>query len=257
MMHHRSRKLPFALLLGLLTALLAISPFLPTPDAQASAFASSPSTNLAGLVDPFTGTGFQSGAPSGWGNGDTFPGADAPFGMLQWSPDTVSYSPAGYWYPDNRIQGFSLTHLSGAGCGTYGDIPFMPYAGTVTTSPATNPALYVSTFSHSNETAAAGYYQVKLDNGVNTELTTTQRAGEARFTYPSGKTATLLVNVSGSLNGVQDAQANIVGRNTITGWASSGHFCGANDVYRIYFWAQFSQSFATVGTWHNNSVSPG
>lgn len=255
MMHHRSRKLPFALLLGLLTALLAISPFLPAPGVQAGVLASSP--NLASLVDPFTGTGYQSGAPGGWGNGDTFPGADAPFGMVQWSPDTVSYSPAGYWYPDNRIRGFSLTHLNGAGCGTFGDIPFMPYIGTVSTSPATNPALYVSTFSHSNETATAGYYQVKLDNGVNTELTTTRRAGEGRFTYPAGKTATMLVNVSGSLNGVQDAQANIVGKNTITGWASSGRFCGANDIYRIYFWAQFSQPFATVGTWHNGSVSPG
>lgn len=70
-------------------------------------------THLADLVDPFTGTGIQQGAP--FGGGDTFPGADLPFGMVQWSPDTVSYVPGGYWYNDNRLRGFSLTHLSGAG----------------------------------------------------------------------------------------------------------------------------------------------
>ena len=115
----------------------------------------------------------------------------------------------GYDYGDNRIRGFSLTHLSGAGCNGYSDIPFMPYPGTVTTSPASNPSQYISTFSHSNESAYAGYYKVGLDSGVTTELTTTQRTGTARFTYPSGKPATLLVNVSGSINGDSNDQVNI------------------------------------------------
>jgi putative alpha-1,2-mannosidase len=176
--------------------------------------------------------------------------------MVQLSPDTESYAPGGYWYYDNRIRGFSLTHLNGAGCGVYSDIPFMPYVGEVTESPATHPMLYISTFSHTNESAAAGFYQVKLDNGVNTELSATQRSGAGRFTYPQGQTATMLVNVSGSINGVMDAQANI-GSDTISGWATSGGFCGASDVYRVYFWAQFSQSFASVGTWHNDIVKHG
>ncbi|MBA2396333.1 MAG: glycoside hydrolase family 92 protein [Ktedonobacteraceae bacterium] len=205
-------------------------------------------------VDPFTGTSVQPGAT--FGGGDTFPGADAPFGMVQWSPDTSLYNSGGYWYPDNKIKGFSLTHLNGAGCSTYSDIPFMPYVGSVTDSPATNPSLYYSTFSHANETAYAGHYKVKLDNGVTTELTATQRSGAGRFTYPQGQTASMLVNVSGSINGVNDAQVDI-GRDTISGWASSGFFCGASDVYRVYFWAQFSQPFATTGTWHNNIVTPG
>lgn len=99
----------------------------------------------------------------------------------------------------------------------------MPYVSSVTGSPATNPALYYSTFSHSNETAYASYYKVKLDNGVTTELTATQRSGAGRFTYPQRQTATMLVNVSGSINAVNDAQANI-GRDTISGWATSGFF---------------------------------
>ena len=257
MIHNRSRKLLSVIVMFLLATLFAFCPFLPTVGALAQSvnpLSSSSATNLASLVDPFTGTGVQQGAP--FGGGDTFPGANVPFGMVQWSPDTMSYAPGGYWYYDNRIKGFSLTHLNGAGCGVYSDIPFMPYVGTVTQSPATNPMLYISTLSHTNESAAAGYYQAKLDNGVNTELTATQRSGAGRFTYPQGKTATMLVNASGSINGVNDAQANI-GSNTISGWATSGGFCGASDIYRVYFWAQFSQPFATIGTWHNNIVTQG
>lgn len=213
----------------------------------------SATTNFAGLVDPFTGTGTQSGAP--FGGGTTFPGADAPFGMVQWSPDTVNAVPSGYDNGDNRIKGFSLTHLSGAGCNGYSDLPFMPYVGSVTNSPATNPLQYVSTYSHSNESAYAGDYKVALDNGVTTELTTTQRTGAARFTYPSGQTATLLVNVSGSINGNSNAQVSING-NTISGSATSNGFCGSSASYTVYFYATFSHPFAHSGTWQNNTVSP-
>lgn len=221
---------------------------------SASQRATTASTNFASLVNPFTGTGVQSGAP--FGGGDTFPGADVPFGMVQWSPDTVNDVSGGYDYNDNRIRGFSLTHLSGAGCDAFEDLPFMPYIGTVTTSPASNPSLYVSTFSHANETASAGYYKVQLGNGVTTELTATQRSGAARFTYPANQTASLLVNISGAINGVSNAQATISG-NTITGSATSGHFCGAGDTYTLYFYATFSQNFATTGTWQNGTVTPG
>src|SRR5215211_5216596 len=77
-------------------------------------------TDPAQYVNPFVGT--KPGGPDfghGGGAGDTFPGADAPFGMVQWSPDTVTYQHGGYFYDDNRIRGFSLTHLSGAGCADF------------------------------------------------------------------------------------------------------------------------------------------
>jgi predicted alpha-1,2-mannosidase len=210
-------------------------------------------TNYAGLVDPLIGTGQQALAFHG---GDTFPGADVPFGMLQWSPDTTSNPDGGYQYSDNTIKGFSLTHISGAGCNAYGDIPFMPYVGNVTTSPASNASLYTSTFSHANEAASAGYYQVMLDNGVNTQLSVTQHSGAGSFTYPSGQTATMLVNTSGSADGVSSAQVN-VGSDTISGSASSGSFCGTSDSYTVYFWAQFSLPFANSGTWSGSTVTAG
>ncbi|WP_376796574.1 GH92 family glycosyl hydrolase [Thermogemmatispora sp.] len=252
--HARSWLFPVILLTVLLVVLLSGTP----QQVLAARRAPAPpqASKLADLVDPFTGTGIQQGAP--FGGGDTFPGADLPFGMVQWSPDTVSYVPGGYWYNDNRLRGFSLTHLSGAGCSAYGDVPFMPYLGAVSDSPAADPMRYIATFSHSNEQASAGYYAVTLDSGVKVELSVTQRSGIGRFTYPRGQTATMLVNVSGSANGAFDAEVSIDPANrTIAGWVSSGHFCGASNVYRLYFWASFSQPFASVGTWHNNAVSSG
>ncbi len=248
------KELPAAIITSFLAMLFALTPFLSTPGVQALSARQQAGTNYAGLVDPFTGTGVQSGAP--FGGGDTFPGADSPFGMVQFSPDTVSGAPGGYNYGDNRIKGFSLTHLNGAGCDAYEDIPFIPFAGSVTSSPATNASQYYLGFSHSNEIASAGYYKVALNNGITTELTTTQRTGAMQLTYPAGQTATLLVNLSGSVTGVSNAQGTISG-NTISGFATSGGFCGAGDRYTVYFYARFSQSFASQGTWQNGTVTPG
>ncbi|HZR45053.1 MAG TPA: hypothetical protein VFB12_33370, partial [Ktedonobacteraceae bacterium] len=65
-------------------------------------------------VNPFVGTS-PGGSNFGFGgdSGDTFPGAAYPLGMVQWSPDTPSNLPGGYYYPDTTIKGFSLTHFSG------------------------------------------------------------------------------------------------------------------------------------------------
>ena len=75
------------------------------------------------FVNPFIGTG---------GHGHTFPGAVVPHGMIQPSPDTRIYewdACSGYHYYDSTINGFSHTHLSGTGCGDYGDILLMPTVG--------------------------------------------------------------------------------------------------------------------------------
>lgn len=213
--------------------------------------------DLARWVNPFTGT--KPGGPdhgTGGGAGNNFPGADVPFGMVQWSPDTVTHQHGGYYYDDNRIKGFSLTHLSGAGCSTYQDIPIMPFAGEVTTSPAADPDRYVATFSHADEQASPGYYGVTLDGGTRVELTVTQRTGVGRFAFPGGTTSTLLVNTSGSVSGTDDAEVTI-GADSISGWATSGRFCGADHRYRVFFHAVFDRPFASVGTWKNGAVTPG
>ncbi|MFI5609579.1 GH92 family glycosyl hydrolase [Amycolatopsis sp. NPDC051903] len=225
--------------------------------ATAVAAANAPGTDFAKWVNPFVGTrpgGEDHG--TGGGAGNTFPGAVAPFGMVQWSPDTVKSQPGGYFYDDNALTGFSLTHLSGAGCSSYEDIPFIPYVGEVTTSPATDPGHYTSKFSHTGEHATAGEYDVTLDSGAKVELSATQRTGSGRFTYPAGAASSLLVNTSGSVNGTDDASITI-GKDTISGWATSGRFCGASNSYRVYFSAKFDTPFASVGTWKNGAVTPG
>ena len=252
MKHAPRRRWRAAAVIGTALTML-VAPWMAT-----SASAASPKAqDLAQWVDPYIGT--QPGDAdmgTGGGAGNNFPGADVPFGMVQWSPDTVTLQHGGYYYQDNRIKGFSLTHLNGAGCDTYQDVPFMPYVGDVTDSPAANPMKYISTFSHANEKVTAGSYGVNLDNGAKVELSTTQRTGAGRFTWPVGPTSTLLVNVSGSIMGTDDASVTI-GKNSISGYAASGHFCGTNSHYRVYFYAQFDQDFATTGTWHNGAVTPG
>src|SRR2546429_2384258 len=199
-----------------------------------AAHAAAATPDLAQYVNTFAGT--QPGGPdfgTGGGAENTFPGADVPFGMVQWSPDTVKMQPGGYYYPDNKIKGFSLTHFSGAGCDAAQAIPFLPFTGAVTTSPATDPSRYTVGFSHDREASSPGYYGATLDNGATMELTATQRSGLGRITYPITSQPTLLVNVSGSVRGVRDAQAD-VGRNTISGWATSGDFSGGGNVHRGY-----------------------
>jgi predicted alpha-1,2-mannosidase len=192
----------------------------------------------AQYVNPFVGT--RPGGPDfghGGGAGMTFPGADAPFGMVQWSPDSVTHQHGGYTYDDNRIKGFSLTHISGPGCSDFGNIPFMPTLGT---SPVSQ-----YTFNHANESASPGSYAVTFDNGLRTELTTTQRTGMARFTYPAGQRASLSVDAAKAFNSASGSIT--IGTNTLSGYTDGGGFCGAGNRYRIYFQATFDQPFATSG----------
>jgi len=219
-----------------------------------------PLPNLTQYVNPFVGT--QPGSPIPnftESSGNTFPGADAPFGMMQWSPDTISNQPGGYNYNDTAIKGFSLTHLSGAGCTIYDDIPFMPFVGSVLTSPGTNGATYASSFSHSSEKASPGYYSVLLTKpNVKAELTVTSHTGLGRFSYPASASSVMLINAGGSVNGNSAASLQIdTKKQMVTGMATSGNFCSRLDTYTIYFSAHFDQPFTNVGTWNGATLTPG
>lgn len=224
-------------------------------------------SDVAQYVNPLIGTE----------GGETWPGADAPFGMVQWSPETTAGdqtrvpAPGGYAYVNTKIRGFGLTHMSGTGCaGAYGDVPFFPFVGDVTTSPASDAtdAIYASTFAHGNEQAVPGYYRVTLDNGVQAELTVTTRTGSGRFTYPSSGTATMLFRTASSEVGSEDASVTIdAASQTVTGSVQSGNFCGyifgaAGNVdrrsyYTLYFHAEFDRPFSSFGTWKDDVVSAG
>jgi predicted alpha-1,2-mannosidase len=221
-------------------------------------------SDLAGEVNVFIGT---------TNDGNDFPGAVMPYGMVAFSPEELAMPgfrlprlPNGYEWHANQINGFSLTHLMGAGCaGSSGDIPFMPVTMPVDTSPELPGAQahYASTFSHDREHASPGAYSVALDNGVNVDLGVTARTGFARFTFPNGKPANLLVRPSASEVGSSDAHIAIdAAHRTVTGSVTSGNFCGHTpehqvSYYTLHFVAVFDQPFTVGGTWQDGQIRPG
>ncbi|HEY5424933.1 MAG TPA: GH92 family glycosyl hydrolase, partial [Candidatus Tumulicola sp.] len=221
-----------------------------TATAPVTAATAAASPAPAGLVDPFVGTsGTKIGGPI-----DTFPGADVPFGMVQWSPDTPSQNAGGgYEYGDREITRFSLTHLSGPGCSVFGDFAVLPTTGSVS-----DPRAAKQPFSHAGETAAPGAYSVVVGNpGIRAELAVTTRTGLGRFTFPPSAQANLLLNVASNQAGVTAAHVRVDSPTQISGDASSGFFCGMPDRYTVYFVARFDRPFASHGTWENARVSPG
>jgi predicted alpha-1,2-mannosidase len=202
--------------------------------------------DLAQYVNPFVGTD---------NDGNTFPGATVPFGMVQWGPDTTANG--WYKYPDSKIRGFSLTHLSGAGCPAYADVPFMPTVGPLKPAPGPDWSDYATAFSHEREQAAPGYYSVELNSGVQVELSATTHTGFGVFTFPPTAEARLLVNTGGSATGNSDSSVQIIGDREIVGSATSGRFCDSNTSYTIYFAARFDRPFNSFGTWDAAALKPG
>ncbi|MBR4468062.1 MAG: GH92 family glycosyl hydrolase [Bacteroidales bacterium] len=202
-------------------------------------------TDPANYVDPFIGTG---------GHGHTFPGATVPFGMVQFSPDTRMNDwdgCSGYHTTDNTILGFSTTHLSGTGCSDYGDFRFMPFAGEFKLKddlpndkyPYYDSVYSNATFKHEDEYAQAGYYSVVLDDSIKVELTTGDRVGMMRCTYPSDKFRRLILDLQHGVNDelVYEAELNIENDHAISGFRRTRDW--ANDQY-LYFYAEFSKPFA-------------
>ncbi len=154
------------------------------------------------LVDPMIGTGPE---------GHTFPGATAPFGMVQLSPDTQirpfqqSYKwAAGYRYEDKTILGFSHTHFSGAGHSDLGDVLLTPIGGeNVPLEPGDPEGTqrgYRSRFSHNSEHAEPGYYAVTLDDTqVRAELTASERVGVHRYAFAAGEKRHVLLDLRSSI----------------------------------------------------------
>ena len=190
--------------------------------------------SYAALVNPFIGTDFT---------GNTYPGAQAPFGMVQLSPDNGLPGwdrISGYFYPDSTITGFSHTHLSGTGAGDLYDISFMPVTLPYKEAPA--PLGIHSLFSHADESAHAGYYRVRLkDYDIQVELTATERCGIQRYTFPEANAAVFL-NLRKAMNWdfTNDSYLKVVDSVTVQGYRFSEGW--ARD-QRVYFCTRFSKPF--------------
>ena len=186
-------------------------------------------------VNPFIGTDFT---------GNTYPGAQAPFGMVQLSPDNGLPGwdrISGYFYPDSTIAGFSHTHLSGTGAGDLYDLIFMPVTLPYKENPQGGLGIY-SLFSHNDEEASAGYYRVKLqDYNINVELTATPRCGVQRYTFPKAESMVVL-NLKKAMNWdfTMDSKIEVIDSCNIRGYRFSEGWARGQ---KVYFATRFSRPF--------------
>ena len=225
---------------GLATALLAAGA-VGIPAATASPGSSE---ELVDLVNPFIGTK---------GDGNTFPGVSMPFGMVQVSPDTGHY--AGYRWDDNKIRGFSVTHVSGVGCGLAGDQPMLPMIGRPA---STNNVDYALPFSHETEQASPGTYRVRLDDpdgAIDVELTATQRTAKQRWTFSPAKQAGVMINTGQALHDVTSSSVKVIDSHTIETTVEGASFCQATEGYKLHLRTTFDRAMDSFSTWEGTRFS--
>ncbi|MBR5493281.1 MAG: GH92 family glycosyl hydrolase [Alistipes sp.] len=223
----------------------------------ATSLVAQPTKRPVDYVNPMIGTD---------GMGHTFPGACAPFGIVQLSPDTdtiphningtyqkkVYEYCAGYQYHDTTIVGFSHTHFSGTGHSDLGDILIMPTTGELKLNPGTEEqpeSGYRSRFSHDKEKSMPGYYEVMLDDyNVKAQLTATQRVGVHKYTFPKGGDGRVILDLNHGIYNYDgktlwasirvESPTLITGYRITNGWARTNY---------TYFAIQFSQPIKNYG----------
>jgi predicted alpha-1,2-mannosidase len=201
-------------------------------------FSKNKEKSVISYVDPFIGTG---------GHGHTYPGATVPFGMLQVNPlNGVSGWDwcSGYHYSDSIAVGFSHLSLSGTGIGDLADIIFMPINKEVDLSanPQSRDSIsYKSSYSHQNEKASPGYYQVFLeDHHINVELTTSKRTANHKYTFKKGDKNSVVIDLGFAINWDKPLETSlkiedeftISGTRFSKGWAKN---------QKVFFVAKFSK----------------
>ena len=199
--------------------------------------------------------------------GHTFPGATAPFGMVQLSPQTNfetmhnedgTYNTktyeycAGYQYRDSTIIGFAHTNFSGTGHSDLGDFLVMPTVGTLVLQPLKTDdgsKGFYSTFSHDKETASPGYYTVDLDSyGITAELTASDRVGFHQYTFPKSEEAHIILDMVYNVYHHDNKNVwtflRVEDDSTITGYRQTKGW--ARD-RKVFFAAKFSKPFKSYG----------
>ena len=201
-------------------------------------------------VDPYIGSD---------GHGHVFVGANVPFSAVQLGPNNICHGwdwTSGYHYSDNVIIGFSHNHLSGTGCADLGDVMLMPYSGTLRTLQDGNPQPERSAstrYSHDNEQVEPGYYRVLLDNGVNVELTTTERVGMHRYAFGGMGAPRVLIDLeNGTGNRSYETYVRKVDDTTVEGYR---FVKGWAPQHKVFFYAKFSQPIQSLATYTGDRPS--
>lgn len=189
-------------------------------------------------VDPYIGTDYH---------GHVFLGASVPYGAVQLGPTNFVKGwdwCSGYHYSDSIVTGFSHTHLSGTGIGDLGDVLLMPYTGSVKVLPGRQEDIstgYASLYSHDQESARPGYYQVKLlKYGINAELTASERVGFHRYTFPANDTARIIIDLKAGIGWDRPTATSLkqVDEHTFTGFRHSSGWAADQ---RLFFAVKISE----------------
>jgi len=213
--------------------------------------------DFAKYVNPMIGTSKM---------GHVYPGATAPFGMVQLSPQTnfeVMFKEgrynsktyeycAGYQYRDTTIVGFAHTNLSGTGHSDLGDLLVMPTLGELVLDPiktAGGKKGFYSKFSHENETAKAGYYKVDLeDYKIKAELTATERVGFHQYTFPKSSEAHILLDLVYNVYHHDNKNVwtflRVENDSTVTGYRQTKGWARTK---KVFFAIKFSKAFKSYG----------
>ncbi|MDP3785886.1 MAG: glycoside hydrolase family 92 protein, partial [Undibacterium sp.] len=201
-------------------------------------------------------------------DGNTFPGASAPFGMMQVSPIGEHYS--GWRYTDPKIRGFGHFFLSGAGCWEQGgQLSVLPVTGTIADggdfdiakTDSFNHKKYGATYTHEGEIGEAGYFKVNLTSygGISAESTALTRAAAERYTFaPSTQQGHVLVNVgqANERHSVVGSSLQVVGDRSIEGKIVTQSFCGGAK-YATWFRMEFDRPFISHGVWNESGGKAG
>lgn len=201
-------------------------------------------------------------------DGNTFPGASAPFGLIQVSPIGSHYS--GWRYDDEKIRGFGHSFISGAGCWEQGgQVSMLPVTGTIgpggdfdtADAKSFDHRKYASAYTHDGEIGQAGYYKVRLTSygGIDVETTARTRAAAERYTFAAGQdTGQVLVNVgqANERHSVIGSVIDVVGDRVLEGKLVTKSFCGGHQ-YTTWFRVEFDRPFKAHGVWGEAGGLPG
>ena len=209
--------------------------------------AGQPALMAAGTVDLVHYAQSLQGTDSHFGlsHGNTYATVGQPFATHLWSAQTGRNGDGWkYTYGATTIRGFGQTHQCSPWVGDYAWFSFMPVSGTLRVGEEERQA----SFSHDHETAHPDYYSVTFDNGMRAEMTSTERCGHLRFTFPKGEDAWLVIDgYTGSSGWTIDAK-----NRQIVGWVDNGTWINNRETFRCRIFMQFDQPFVAYGTWNNH-----
>jgi predicted alpha-1,2-mannosidase len=147
-------------------------------------------------------------------NGNTYPAICVPWGMNFWTPQTGAMGNGWqYQYSADKIRGFKQTHQPSPWMNDYGQFSIMPVTGSMKFRQDDR----ASWFSHKTEIVKPYYYSVYLaDANVTTEMTTTERTAQFRFTFPESDSSFIVIDAfdKGSFIQIIPEKQKIIGYST-------------------------------------------